>query len=125
MPTVLLVGRQKESDREVSVSLERTPLVLADVRNALPQLKKQLSKKWSVVWIDIGIERPRLRNPHDPTQIVKAARVVLTTAFSLGVAGASTEFGKIAAKEISKHVRRWIKNFGKQKKRKRKSSSRR
>jgi hypothetical protein len=122
MPTVFFSGRQKQSERAVSVSLERAPVVLADVRKALPQLKKELSKHWRVQWVDIENQIPRVKNPHDPTNIIKAACIVLTVKFGLEAVGsAGKEFGNIAAKEISKHVRLWLKRFAKQKTRRRKS----
>jgi hypothetical protein len=96
--------------KKVFVSLERTPLVLVDVRNALPQLKKDLGKKWQVESVTIELHKPRIKNPTDPTEfIVRGACVGLVVSLlqpSVDVAG----------KELAKHVRRWLNQFNKTKK---------
>lgn len=106
MPTVLLIGGGRQSGQSVSVSLERTPLILSHVREALPQLKKELSKKWPVLWVGIEDQKPRLRNPHDPHAIISAARIVLTVRFISG------EVARAAIREVLDYVRNWIKSFG-------------
>src|SRR5260370_17769217 len=55
-------------DEEVFVSLEDTPIVLADIRVALPQLQKELAARWPITRVEIENKKPILRrNPHDPT----------------------------------------------------------
>lgn len=45
------------------VPLERIPVVLADVHRALPQLKKELRKKWAVEYVEIENKISRRKNP--------------------------------------------------------------
>lgn len=116
MPTVHLVGNRKQSERLVSVSLERTQLVLADVRKALPQLKKELSKQWPVIHVEIDYRRPRARNPFNPSDVVKAACLLLMIRFLYSAAdSAGKETGTTTSREILKYVQRWLKNLGKRK----------
>jgi hypothetical protein len=98
------------------VSLERTPVVLADVRRALPQLKKELRKKWPVEYVEIENRIPRRKNPYSPTEIVTGACIGLVVTFSVAIAkAAGTTIGKTLGDEISAHVRRWIRGLGNQK----------
>jgi hypothetical protein len=108
MPTVLLLGDGENSAQFVSVSLEHTPLILSEVRKALPQLKKELGKQWPVLWVGIENKKPRLRNPHDPSAIIEAACIVLTVKFFGGV---GTELGKMALRAATKHIQNWIAKF--------------
>lgn len=110
MPTVLLIGEGKQSGQSISVSLERTPLILSEVREALPQLKNELGKQWPVLWVAIENRKPRLRNPHDPRAIIEAACIVLTVKF---VGGVGAELGKMALRTATKRVQNWIAKFGK------------
>ena len=57
------------------ISLEETPVVLADIRAALPRLRKTLMTRWPLIKA-VEIENRRIirrRNPHDPTQIFRDA----------------------------------------------------
>jgi hypothetical protein len=115
MPTVRLVtGREPEG--EVFVSLEQTPLVLGELRKALPQLRAELQKKWPVLYVDIENQLPARRNSYDPSELVKAACIVLAIRFTWSaVDGAGKKLGEVVVDELSKYARRWIKNFGKPK----------
>lgn len=108
MPTFVLAG-EAQPGSSVSVSLEQSPLVLADVRKALPQLKKELSKRWPVLWIDIENQIPRRRNPYDAGEVVKAACVVLIIAFAKG---GVEELGKKTVNAVTKYVQNWIAELG-------------
>jgi hypothetical protein len=90
---------------EFFVSLERTPIVLGDLRNRLPNLKRKLSKTWPVVYI--GIQRPpvRRRNPIDPHEVIRTAKVGL----EIYVAGAVAGAGKETGIKLVKAVAEWIK----------------
>ncbi len=107
MPTFILAG-ETQSGKSVSVSLERIPLVLADVREALPQLKKELDKQWPVLWVSIENQIPRRRNPYDPSEVFKAACVVLIIAFAKG---GGEELGKKTTSAVTKYVQNWINKF--------------
>lgn len=109
MPIVRLVGGPKTTD--ILVSIERVPLVLADVRSALPRLTKELRTKWGVESFTIESRQPRLRNPADPSQIVVQGVYVCLVIRLLGPTV------DVAGKELSKHVRRWLKKFDRTKKR--------
>jgi hypothetical protein len=115
MTTVRLVsGQQHGFEEKVSVSLEQTPLVLADVRRKLPQLRKNLQKKWPVLYVDIENRLPQLHNPSVPGEIVTAACIVLTVTFAHNLgATAGKEIGKAVGKtigqEVSKFIRNWVK----------------
>lgn len=113
MPTILLVGPQKPTG-DVEISLERTPLVLAELRKALPALKRDLRKRWPVLYVGIENRIPRRRNPIDPSEVVRTASIVLAVKFSYEVVGeAGKEIGKTIGKDVSKYLRRWLKSFAK------------
>lgn len=114
-----------EPCEEVFVSLERNPAMLADVRQNLPRLKKELRKKWPVDNVQIENRIPRLRNPYDPSQIVEAACVGLLVSFTLpAVRAVSRKVGEAIGDEIARHVRRWIRSIGKSRTGRRKNSTR-
>lgn len=87
------------------VSLERTPLVLANLRKQLPELRRELSKKWPVMYV--GIQQPpvRRRNPINPHEVVKAAEVMLAIYLGSTAKSAGEETGPRIVKAVSK----WIK----------------
>jgi hypothetical protein len=98
------------------VSLERTPVVLADLRWALPQLKKELRKKWPVEFVEIENQIPRRKNPYSPSEIVTGACIGLVVTFGVAVAkAAGATIGETLGDEISAHVRLWIRGLGNQK----------
>jgi hypothetical protein len=101
-------GGQKR--HEVFVSLEKMPLVLGDVRKALPQLKADLQRQWPVEYVDVENRLPRRKNPFDPSEVVKAACVGLVMGLGTGI---GTEITKPLGAELGKYVRRWIKRFTK------------
>jgi hypothetical protein len=123
-PIVRLVN-DGEKYEEVFVSLERTPVVIAKVRRNLPQLKKDLRKKWAVENVQIGNRIPRRRNPYDPSQVVEAACLGLLISIALPAGrAASRKLGEAVGDEIAKHVRRWIRSIGKSRPRRRSGSAR-
>ena len=81
-PIVRLVSGGEKYE-EVFISIERTPVVMADVRRILPQLKKELRKKWPVENVQIESRIPFRRNPYDPSQIVEAACCRASSQFHL------------------------------------------
>jgi hypothetical protein len=100
---------------EVFVSVEQTPPGLADIQKALPEFKKELREKWQIESVTIETRKLRLKNPIDSSQgIVHAGGVYIV----IRLLRPSVD---IIGKEISKHVRRWLKRFDKTKKKKRKS----
>ena|SRR5712691_9611989 len=110
-PIVRLVN-PAEFDSEVFISLENIPIVLADLRRALPQLRNRLRSRWLVQTIEIENRIPRLRNPFDPSQIIVPAGVGLLITFSAAAAkAAGTEFGAVVGREIAAYVRRWIRRL--------------
>jgi len=70
-------------DQEVFVSLEDTPIVLADIRAALPQLGEILTARWpNITGVEIINRRiTRRRNPHDPTQVLANAVLCIAVYF--------------------------------------------
>jgi hypothetical protein len=115
MPTILLVDEQ-ETTHDVDISLERTPLVLAELRKALPALTKDLRKRWPVLSVSIENRFPRRRNPIDPSEVVKTACIVLAVRFGYEVGGeAGKKVGKTVGTEVSKYLRQWLKSFTKRK----------
>jgi hypothetical protein len=64
-----------EPDEEIFFSLENTPIVLADIRAALPRLREELMARWPAITA-VEIENRRItrrRNPHDPREILANA----------------------------------------------------
>jgi len=121
MPIVRVVGGEPPT-KEVFVSVENVPLVLADVRRALPKLKRELSRKYRVESVKLSSRVPRLRNPIEPSQIIVPACVGIVV-YVLGPAAkaASTKVGDAIGDEIVKYVRRWLKGFSKKPRRRGKS----
>lgn len=109
-------GAEVQRD-EVFISLEYTPLVLADVRRSLPALKEELRKKWPVEAVEIKNRISYLRkNPYDPSQVLLPACIGIVVTFGLAAAkAAGTKVGKDTGDEVGKHVRRWIRGLGKSK----------
>jgi len=96
----ILGDRKKYS--EVFVSLERTQALLTDLRRNLAQLKAELSSDWQIENVQIENRIPRLRNPYDPSQVVKAACIGLLISFTLpGVKAISKKVGEAVGDEIA------------------------
>jgi hypothetical protein len=116
MQTVRLIGGG-EPDGEVFVSLEHTPVVLADIRAALPQLKKDLSARWwPIDSVEIENQLPRRRNPVDLTQITRlsvevACVGILVRFFNTAAQAAAKKVGDVAGDEIGEYVRGWIRRI--------------
>src|SRR5208282_5055364 len=128
MPTVTtlkLYGAGTEASGEVFVSLEHTPVVLADIRAALPRLKKDLSSRWQIEHVEIENRLPRRRNPVNPAQVSQAIAggcvgiLILFTVATVRAAG--KKVGEAAGEEIGECVRRWIRQITAAPKRKKKS----
>lgn len=126
MPPIVRLVSGGEPREDVFISLERSPVVIAEVRRALPQLKKELRKKWPVEGIQIETRLPRLKNPCDLSEVLETACVGLLVSFVLpGVRAASKKVGEAIGDEISKHVRRWIRTIGKSRPTRRRRSTQR
>jgi ribosomal protein S19 len=95
--------------KEIFVSVEDMSLVLADVRRALPKLKRELSRKYRVEGVELSSRIPRLRNPIEPSQIIVPACVGI-------IVHVVTKAGDAIGVKISKHVGRWLKEFSKTRK---------
>jgi len=110
MPTVetlkLYVAHPEVGD-EVFVSLEHTPVVLADIRAALPQLKKDLSSRWPIVGVDIENRLPRRRNPAHPVQTAEVIAYA-TVGIRILLGETAQAIGKAVVREIGEYVRGWI-----------------
>lgn len=120
MPNVRRLSVPKQYEDGVFVSLEETPIVLADIRAALPRLQNKLVRRWpSITRVEItnrtGLRRRR--NPHDPAQAAVAAclgiRVVwlVTKAAAEFVSVAAQAARKVvepASEEIGDYLRGWI-----------------
>lgn len=116
MPRIVRVCTDENPEGQVFVSLEQTPLVLSDVRRDLPQLKRELCRKWRVLHVAIENRIPHRRNPHVPGALVAVACVGLVVKFGLAVAdGAGKKIGETIGQEIVKYVNGWIKRIGKSK----------
>src|ERR1017187_2358335 len=109
MPIVRLVGGGPPT-KEVFVSVERTPLLLAHVRKALPGLKKELGKKWKVEDVTIEARMPRRKNSYDPKQILELACVGIAVHYVIGPALKAGVADPVGA-ELKKYVTRWLKRF--------------
>jgi hypothetical protein len=115
----------------VSISLEHTQLVLADLRAGLPKLERQLRRKWPTLdRVKIEDVVPRHKNPINAASAREFATQVASTGLHLvaiftavTAARAGAAFGKEAmtppAKEVGKFLRQWVQKFTKTKKRKR------
>jgi len=100
--------------KEVFVSVERIPVLLADVRMAIPKLKKELAKKWNVEDVAIEARRPRRKNPYDPKQIIELACVGIVARYVVGPVLKTGVADPVGAK-LKKYVTRWLKKFDKSK----------
>lgn len=107
------------------VSLEDTPIVLADIRAALPQLRKSLMARWPAINA-VEIENRRItrrRNPHDHTQVFANAILgIQIYIFSRPARIFLEETAREAAKEVGpvigrqivemmEHVKKWLKRL--------------
>lgn len=125
MPIVRLVSDGVPNTEVVSISLEETPVVLSDIRRALPMLKKDMQKKWPTLSdVHISYTQPRIKNPIDYklSALLIDGSLRLAASFVLGVAG--REIIKPPAQEIGKYLRRWVQKFTKSKPKRRRSKSR-
>lgn len=116
MVTVRLVGGDPPYE-EIFVSVERTPLVLAEVRGALPGLKKELARKLGAMHVAIEVRGGRRRNPVYLWQAATAAgvgAVGIAVRYIVGPALKSGIADPVGA-EIRRHVTRWLKRFRKSK----------
>ena len=73
--------------------------MLADVRAALPQLKKELGKQWPVMWIDIKTKYHAAETLTTLTKYLRRPEWCLTVAFA---GGAGKELAKIAVRQAEK-----------------------
>ncbi len=129
MPTIrrLPVGKTRIElgEEDPFISLEETPVVLADVRTALPRLRKTLMTRWpSINAVEIENRRiTRRRNPHDPTQVFRdavfgiaiylwsrPARIFLDEVAREAGKKVGPEVGRQAVAAM-KYVQRWIKRM--------------
>jgi uncharacterized protein YcfJ len=96
-------------DETVFVSLEDTPIVLADIRAALPQLREELAARWPINRVEIENRRPaRRRNPYDPSQVEAVLGIVIGLFFFEATRAAGKKIGEAAGEEVGKYVRSWI-----------------
>ena len=124
---VLPMGKTRieVGEEDPFISLEETPVVLADVRSALPRLRKTLMTRWpSINAVEIENRRiTRRRNPHDPTQVVRdaalgiaiyiwsrPARIFLDEVARGAGKKAGPEVGRQAVAAM-KYVERWLKRM--------------
>ena len=113
MARIVGLSTDKYPGEQVFVSLEDTPLVLSDVRRELPQLKRELRKKWQVLHVEIENRIPRRKNPHIATELVRLACVGVVVSFALPAAkAAGTKIGEAVGEEIAVYVRGWIRRVG-------------
>jgi hypothetical protein len=121
-PIVRIVGPAPTA--EVFVSVERMPLVLADVRRKLPKLKSDLSKQWPVESVSIEARNSQRRNPYSPSELVVPACVGIVVYYVIkpAVKSASMRIGErvgdAIGKELASYVRRWLKSINKPRKKK-------
>jgi hypothetical protein len=114
MPTIRVVGGGPPT-KEVFVSVEKMPLALADVRKALPALRKELSREFRVEDIEIQSRVRGIKNPCNPKQVVELACVGIAVHYVIGPAlkaGVADPVGSA----LKKGVRRWLKRFDKKSK---------
>jgi len=130
MPTirVLSVGKTRIElgEEDPFISLEETPVVLADVRTALPRLRKTLMTRWpSINAVEIENRRiTRRRNPHDPTQVFRdavfgIAIYIWSRPARIFLDEVAREAGKKVGPEVGrqavaamKYVQRWVNQMG-------------
>jgi len=125
---VLPVGKTRIElgEEDPFVSLEETPVVLADVRTALPQLRKTLMTRWPLVNA-VEIENRRItrrHNPHDPTQVYRDAVFGIAIYISSRpvrifleevARGAGKKIGPEVGRQAvaaMRYVQRWVKRMG-------------
>ena len=125
---VLPIGKTltELGEEDPFISLEETPVVLDDVRTALPRLRKTLMSRWpSINAIELENRRiTRRRNPHDPTQLFRdavfgiaiyiwsrPARIFLDEVAREAGKKVGPEVGKQAVAAV-KYVQRWVKQMG-------------
>jgi hypothetical protein len=103
-----------ERDRDVFVSVEQTRLALSHVRRALPQLRRELGRKWPIQGLDLENRVPPRRNPYAPGAIAGVACVGIAVRFGLSAAqAAGRKVGDAMGQEIARYVQRWIRRIGK------------
>jgi hypothetical protein len=103
----LVVGQEPE---QIFVSIEDTPLVLSELRRALPELTAALRRRWPVENVHIEEQKPFRRNPFDPSQVVPAACIGIVVIFVSAAAKAvATKIGDAIGDEVTPYVRRWVK----------------
>jgi hypothetical protein len=125
-PIVTVVGGESPQV-DVSISLEHTQLILADLRGALPELERQLRKKWpTLVRVRIEDVVPHHRNPIDAAsarefaaQLASAGLHLVAVFSAIAAARAGAAFAKEAiappSKEVGKFLRQWVQRFTKTK----------
>lgn len=118
-PILLLLSDSAPDTKVVSVSLEHTPIVLSDIRQALPNLKKVMRKKWPAlndVYISHSLPRG-IRSHLDRIPRLVGLRadapLCLAASFALGVGGRKST--KPPSREIEEYLRCWIQKFTKSK----------
>ena len=114
-PMVRVVTCDDPYEKEVFISLERTPIVLAEVRKALPKLRTGLGKKWRVRYVVIEARTPRRENPYNPKQILELAGVGILVRYVVGPVLKTGVADPVGA-GLKKHVIRWLKRFDNSKK---------
>jgi hypothetical protein len=114
-PIVRVVG--PEPTAEIFVSVERMPLVLAELRRKLPKLKTDLLRKWPVESVSLEARNSRRRNPYNPSELVVPACVGIVVYYVIkpAVKSASTRIGEkvgdAIGEELAAYVRRWLKSI--------------
>jgi hypothetical protein len=96
MTIVRVYGEGPHNDPETCVaeefvSLEDTPLVMAEIRAALPQFKAALMARWPII-TGIQIENRRItrrQNPFDPAQAAMDATIGIVIVFFFEAAKAA------------------------------------
>jgi hypothetical protein len=108
-PIVQIVGA--EEPNEVFVSIEAVPLVLSELRRSLPELARELKKRWPVDGVRLDARRPRLRNPLDPTtqHLVHAAIGIFILYGSRFGHQTITKISDRVSDEIADYVSKWLK----------------
>jgi hypothetical protein len=116
MPTVRVYGdAEGRPEGEVFISLEQAPIVLANIRAALPHLRANLRKRWPVERVEIDIRLPRLQNSSDTWSFLSHSHVIADVGVGIlvlylaeAVRAAGKKTGEAAGKEIAGYVRRWL-----------------
>jgi hypothetical protein len=116
---------ERGEEEEPFISLEETPIVLADLRAALPGLRKSLISRWPFINAVEMENRPitRRRNPYDPTQVIAdavygIAIYIYTRPLRIFLDEVARGAGKKVGPElgnqviaIMRYVQRWIKRM--------------